>query len=168
MPPGPEMENKMNALPDSAAVVQKAAEQLGLAVSVQVMPDSTRTVAEAALACGCAEGAIVKSLIFMGKQTGKPYLLLVSGANRVDEKKAAAVVGEPLMRADARFVRTVTGFAIGGIPPIGHRLPTLTHMDEDLLQYETVWAAAGTPHAVFSVDPKALQEATNAAVVTLA
>lgn len=157
----------MNDLPASAETVQKAANALGLNVTVRIMPDSTRTVAEAAVACGCPEGAIVKSLIFMGKQTGKPHLFLVSGSNRVDEKKAAALVGEPLMRADARFVRTVTGFAIGGIPPLGHRLPTVPNMDEDLLQYETVWAAAGTPHAVFPVDPAALRDATKAAVVAL-
>lgn len=158
----------MNDLPPSAATVQRAAEAIGLNVEVRIMPDSTRTVADAAAACGCAEGAIVKSLIFMGKSTGRPYLLLVSGANRVDETKAARTLGEPLMRADARFVRTVTGFAIGGIPPIGHIRPLVPHMDRDLLQYGTVWAAAGTPNAVFAVDPKALRDATGATVIRVA
>ena len=158
----------MNDLPPSAATVQKAAEAMGLNVAVRIMPASTRTVAEAAAACGCPEGAIVKSLIFMGKQTGRPYLLLVSGANRVDEKKAAETLGEPLMRADARFVRTVTGYAIGGIPPIGHLHPLVPHMDGDLFQYGTVWAAAGTPNAVFPVDPKALRDATRATVIAVA
>jgi prolyl-tRNA editing enzyme YbaK/EbsC (Cys-tRNA(Pro) deacylase) len=155
----------MNDLPRAAGRVQKAAEALGLPIAIVEMPASTRTVAEAAAACGCPPGAIVKSLVFMGRQTGRPYLFLVSGSNRLDEQLAADAVGEPIMRGDARFVRTVTGYAIGGIPPIGHLLSTVPYIDADLLQYGTVWAAAGTPNAVFSVDPKALQEATGATVI---
>ena len=155
----------MNDLPQAARRVQEAADALGLAIKVVEMPASTRTVAEAADACGCPPGAIVKTLIFMGRQTGRPLLFLVSGSNRVDEAAVAQMVGEPLMRADARFVRTVTGYAIGGVPPIGHLTRTLPFLDTDLLQYETVWAAAGTPHSVFSVDPKALRDATNATVI---
>ena len=157
----------MNELPKSAGRVQKAAEELGLAIIVVEMEKPTRTVAEAAEACGCSEGAIVKSLIFMGRQTGRPYVLLVSGSNRVDEQVAAGVLGEPIMRGDARFVRTVTGYAIGGIPPIGHIRKTVPYIDSDLLQYETVWAAAGTPNAVFSVNPKALRDATAATVIAM-
>lgn len=152
----------MTTLPAAAARVQAAAEALGLAVEVRIMPDSTRTAVEAAAACGCTVGQIVKSLVFKGKSSGKPILLLVSGANRVDEKGVAAVLGEALTRPDADFVRAATGFAIGGIPPLGHAAPVDTWIDEDLLLYLTVWAAAGTPNAVFAVDPAKLREAVGA------
>ena len=155
----------MNTLPAAAARVQAVADSLGLAIAVQSMPDSTRTAAEAAAACGCDVGQIVKSLVFQGKDTGRPLLLLVSGANRVDEKGVAVTVGEQLVRPDAGFVRTVTGFAIGGIPPFGHATPLATWIDEDLLQYEVVWAAAGTPNAVFAVDPAQLRAAVAATVL---
>jgi prolyl-tRNA editing enzyme YbaK/EbsC (Cys-tRNA(Pro) deacylase) len=147
--------------------VQKAADALGLAITIREMEKPTRTVAEAAEACGCAEGAIVKSLVFMGRETGRPYFLMVSGANRVDEKAVAQVAGEPIMRGDARFVRTVTGFSIGGVAPVGHVRKTVPYFDGDLLQYETVWAAAGTPNTVFAVDPKALRDATGATVIAM-
>lgn len=152
----------MTTLPDAAARVQGAAAALGLAIEVRVMPDSTRTAADAAVACGCDVGQIVKSLVFKGKTSGKPYLLLVSGSNRVDEKGVAAVLGEALTRPDADFVRATTGFAIGGIPPLGHASPVETWIDEDLLRYLTVWAAAGTPNAVFAVNPETLRDATGA------
>ena len=113
----------MNPLPAAAARVEAAAEALGLAIAVRLMPDSTRTAAEAAAACDCAVGQIVKSLIFKGKDTGRPLLLLVSGANRVNEKGVAVTIGEQLTRPDADFARVVTGFAIGGIPPLGHATP---------------------------------------------
>jgi prolyl-tRNA editing enzyme YbaK/EbsC (Cys-tRNA(Pro) deacylase) len=153
----------MTTLPAAAARVQAAAEALGLAIQVRLMPDSTRTATEAA--CGCAVGQIVKSLIFQGKDTGRPLLLLVSGANRVNEKGVAVTIGEQLARPDADFARVVTGFAIGGIPPLGHATPLATWFDEDLLHYGTVWAAAGTPNAVFSVDPGRLRDAVGAAVI---
>ncbi len=155
----------MTTLPAAAARVQASAEALGLAIAVRLMPDSTRTAADAALACGCAVGQIVKSLIFQGKDTGRPLLLLVSGANRVNEKGVAVTLGEQLIRPDADFVRAATGFAIGGIPPLGHATPLATWIDEDLLQYGVVWAAAGTPKAVFSVDPGRLRDAVGAAVI---
>lgn len=155
----------MTDLPRSAKKVADAAKDLGLAVSVVEMPDSTRTAEEAAAACGCTVGQIVKSLIFRGKTTEKPYLLLVSGDNRVDEKGVAAHLGEKLKRPDADDVRALTGYAIGGIPPLGHDTPLATYLDEDLLAFETVWAAAGTPRCVFSVAPKALAEATGATVI---
>ena len=157
----------MTDLPRSAKKVADAAKDLGLAVSVVEMPDSTRTAEEAAAACGCTVGQIVKSLIFRGKTTEKPYLLLVSGDNRVDEKGVAAHLGEKLKRPDADDVRALTGYAIGGIPPLGHDTPLATYLDEDLLAFETVWAAAGTPRCVFSVAPKALAEATGATVIAV-
>jgi prolyl-tRNA editing enzyme YbaK/EbsC (Cys-tRNA(Pro) deacylase) len=155
----------MTTLPAAAARVQAAAEALGLAIQVRLMPDSTRTAAEAAAACGCAVGQIVKSLIFQGKDTGRPLLLLVSGANRVNEKGVAVTIGEQLARPDADFARVVTGFAIGGIPPLGHATPLATWFDEDLNRYATVWAAAGTPNAVFPVDPARLRDAVGATVI---
>ncbi|CAN5464775.1 hypothetical protein BH10PSE7_BH10PSE7_43300 [soil metagenome] len=127
------------------------------------MPASTRTADDAAKACGCSVGQIVKSLVFRGRDTGKPYLLLISGANRVDEKAAAAILGEGLVRPDADYVRAVTGFAIGGIPPLGFATPLDTVIDRDLLAFGHVWAAAGTPHCVMRLDPRALKEAANAA-----
>jgi prolyl-tRNA editing enzyme YbaK/EbsC (Cys-tRNA(Pro) deacylase) len=149
-------------LPPAAHRVETAAIELGLLVEVRIMPDTTRTAVDAAKAVGSKVGQIVKSLIFKGKQSGRPYLLLVSGSNRVNEHSVEHVLGEAIVRPDADFVRNETGFAIGGIPPLGHPQHIRTYMDEDLLQYETVWAAAGTPNAVFSVDPEALRVAVNA------
>jgi prolyl-tRNA editing enzyme YbaK/EbsC (Cys-tRNA(Pro) deacylase) len=129
------------------------------------MPATTRTAEEAAAACGCAVGQIVKSLIFKGKDSGRPYLLLVSGTNRVNEKTTGVRLGEAIIRPDADFVRAATGFAIGGVAPIGHTPPLVPYLDTDLLQYGTVWAAAGTPNTVFAVDPRALRDATGALVM---
>ncbi len=157
----------VNALPPAAERVQKAAEALGLAVTVKIMPASTHTAEQAAAAAGCTIGQIVKSLIFQGKTSKKPYLLLVSGTNRVNEKAVAVTLGEPIVRPDATFVRDETGFAIGGIPPLGHDRKLVPYLDGDLLQYGTVWAAAGTPNAVFEVDPQALKEATGAVVISV-
>jgi prolyl-tRNA editing enzyme YbaK/EbsC (Cys-tRNA(Pro) deacylase) len=155
----------MTELPPQAHRVQTAANELALRVEVRLMPQTTRTAAEAAAAVGCEVGQIVKSLIFKGKPSGKPYLLLVSGTNRVNEHTVEHVIGEAIERPDADFVRDTTGFAIGGIPPLGHPRQIATYLDEDLLQYETVWAAAGTPNAVFEVDPEALRAATRAVVI---
>ena len=146
-------------------MARTAAGRLGLTVRVVERTQSTRTAEEAAAACGCAVGQIIKSLVFRGKDSGRPVLLLVSGANRVDQKGVAAVIGEALDRPDAAFVREVTGFAIGGIPPFGHAQPLPTWIDQDLLQYETVWAAAGSPEAVFEVDPRRLAEVIGAVVI---
>lgn len=153
--------------PDSAGKVQLMARRLALDVTVREMPASTRTAEEAATACGVTVGQIVKSLVFLGAQSGKPYLLLVSGANRVNESGIAAHLGESVRRPDAAKVRDLTGFAIGGIPPFGHDMPLATFMDQDLLQYDVVWAAAGTPRAVFSADPKKLRDAVKAKVIAV-
>jgi len=152
----------MTDLPASAKRVADAAGAAGLAITIVEMPDSTRTAAEAAAACGCTPAQIVKSLVFAGATSGKPYLLLVSGENRVDEDGMAAFLGEPLARPNGRAVRDITGYAIGGIPPLGHTTPIPTVIDERLLDFDTVWAAAGTPRCVFSVDPARLAAATGA------
>lgn len=154
-------------LPPSAARVRDAARRAGLAVTVRVMSEPTRSAEEAARACGCEPAQIVKSLVFVGRTSGKPYLLLVSGKNRVDEKAVAASIGEALRRPDADAVRAVTGYAIGGIPPLGHDTTLSTWLDQDLLAFPTVWAAAGTPFAVFEVDPRQLVAATSATVIAV-
>lgn len=142
--------------------VERAAADLGLEIQVQRMGDSTRTAEDAARACGCDVAQIVKSLVFKGGDSGDLILLLVSGANQVDADAASSVVGEPLLRADASEVRARTGFAIGGVSPIGHLEAPRIWMDEMLLAYPTVWAAAGAPDAVFEIAPDALRQATGA------
>jgi prolyl-tRNA editing enzyme YbaK/EbsC (Cys-tRNA(Pro) deacylase) len=156
-----------DVLPPSAARVAAAAAALGLHPSIVEMPASTRTAGEAATACGCAVGQIVKSLVFRGAGSGRSYLLLVSGANRVDEKAAAETIGEALKRPDADHVRAVTGYAIGGIPPFGHDTPLPTYMDRDLLAFAEIWAAAGTPRCVMKLDPRALRDAAGARVISV-
>jgi prolyl-tRNA editing enzyme YbaK/EbsC (Cys-tRNA(Pro) deacylase) len=157
----------MDELKPAAQRVQAVIDAKGLGGKVRHMPQSTRTAEEAAAACGCAVAQIVKSLVFRGAQSGKSYLLLVSGANRVDEKAVAKHLGEALKRPDADYVRGVTGFAIGGIPPLGHDTPLATYIDETLLGYDTVWAAAGTSDAVFPSAPAKLVEATGAHVISV-
>ncbi|MGF1619819.1 MAG: YbaK/EbsC family protein [Rhodomicrobiaceae bacterium] len=159
------MSDAGQTLPASAQKVQDEARRLGLAITVKEMAESTRTAEEAATACGCGVAQIVKSLVFRGKETGNAYLMLVSGPNRLNEKGVAAVVGEALVRPDATYVRDVTGFAIGGIPPFGHTSPMTVFIDEDLLKFETVWAAAGTPRAVFEVAPGALADAVRGEIM---
>jgi prolyl-tRNA editing enzyme YbaK/EbsC (Cys-tRNA(Pro) deacylase) len=148
--------------------VQEAAAALGLDIVVREMPASTRTAAEAAAVCGVEVGQIVKSLVFVGDTSGAPYLLLVSGSNRVDEGGVARHLGESLKRPAADAVRNLTGFAIGGIPPLGHDTKLATYIDLDLLRYDIVWAAAGTAHAVFAVDPRQLRDAIAAPEIQMA
>lgn len=155
------------SLPPSAEKVQAAARRLDLSIRIVEMAESTRTAEEAAAACGCEPGQIVKSLIFRGAESGEPYLLLVSGSNRVNEKAVATILGEVLARPNADYVRQVTGFAIGGIPPFGHDTSLPAFMDEDLLRFETVWAAAGTPRAVFEVAPDRLARAIAAKIIRM-
>lgn len=115
---------------------------------------STRTSEEAAAAIGCATAHIAKSLVFREKLSNRAVLVIASGINRVDEKRVAALVGEKIERADPDFVRRTSGFAIGGVPPFGHAEPPLNILiDEDLLQYGEIWAAAGAPNAVFRLTP---------------
>lgn len=148
--------------------VEAAAAAAGQEIQVVRMPESTRTAEEAAKACGCDVAQIVKSLIFRGAETGALKLLLISGARQADLAKAAKIVGEPLERADARLVRDETGFAIGGVAPIGHKAPVATWIDENLLDHGTVWAAAGAPNAVFEIVPKTLAEMAGATVADIA
>src|SRR5690349_679647 len=156
-----------NSLSDSAQKVQAALEQLGLTLEVVEMPDTTRSAAEAAQAIGCSVEQIAKSLIFKSKQTQRPILVIASGPNRVNEKRIGELLGEPIEKADADFVRQKTGFAIGGVPPVGHIEKPEVFIDEDLLQYKEIWAAAGTPHAVFRLLPGDLVKMTAGRVVAI-
>ncbi|MFC7930803.1 YbaK/EbsC family protein [Streptomyces cinereoruber] len=132
-----------------------ALEELGLDVEVRRFPDETRTAQQAADAIGCAVAEIVKSLVFAAD--GVPVLVLMDGASRVDVERVREELGaEKVTRADAKVVRETTGYAIGGVPPFGHRTRTRVLADRGVLAHEVVWAAAGTPHTVFAIDPKSL------------
>lgn len=154
-------------LKSSSQRVQDKANALGLSIMVKELDQSTRTAEEAASACGCAVAQIVKSLVFRGQDSQTPILLLVSGQNRVNEKQAAEYAGEKLERPDAQYVRDITGYAIGGIPPFAHATALRTFIDADLLQFDIVWAAAGTPNSVFSVSPRELSDRTGAQIVSM-
>ena len=155
----------MPTLSPSAQKIQNLLKELGYDYTVVEHAESTRTAQEAADRAGCQLGQIVKSLIFRGKTSGKPILVLTSGANRVDEKRISGYAGETISRADAEFVRTVTGFAIGGVPPIGHNQKMETYLDEDFLPFQTIWAAAGTPNAIFELKTEDLQKMTDGKIV---
>jgi prolyl-tRNA editing enzyme YbaK/EbsC (Cys-tRNA(Pro) deacylase) len=156
-----------NDLSNSARKVQEALTARGFSSQVVELPDSTRTAKEAAQAIGCGVEQIVKSLIFKGKQSNKPILVVASGPNRVNEKRLGQFAGEPITKADADFVRQHTGFAVGGVPPLGHVEPIKTFIDEDLLLYDEIWAAAGTPFAVFKLTPADLQTMTGGETVSI-
>jgi len=155
----------MSTLSPSAQKIQDQIRSLGFDYTVIEHAESTRTAQEAAQRAGCELGQIVKSLIFKGRDSSKPILVLTSGANRVDEKRISEYAGEAISRADADFVRTTTGFAIGGVPPVGHPQKMETYLDEDFLQYETIWAAAGTPNAIFELKTSDLQKMTSGKIV---
>jgi prolyl-tRNA editing enzyme YbaK/EbsC (Cys-tRNA(Pro) deacylase) len=125
------------------------------------MPGDTRTAEQAAAAAGCALNQIVKSILFQGA-SGRLYLFLTAGGHQVDAAKASLLAGEPLGRSDAAAVREVTGFAIGGVAPVGHLTPSPVWMDPALMGFDTVWAAAGTPRHIFSIAPSALQRLSGA------
>jgi len=155
----------MSTLSPSAQKIQDLLNSLGYQYTVIEHAESTRTAQEAADRAGCELGQIVKSLIFKGKTSNKPILVLTSGVNRVDEKRISAYAGEGIGRADADFVRAVTGFAIGGVPPLGHIQKMETYIDEDFIPYQTIWAAAGTPNAIFELSTADLQKMTDGKVV---
>ena len=155
-------------LKPSAQKVQDALRSAGFSNEVIELPDSARTAAEAAAAVGCEVAQIVKSLLFEARPSGRAVLVAASGSHRVDEKAVAAVLGEAIARASADFVRERTGFAIGGVPPIGHAQPVVSVVDEALLQYGRIWAAAGHPHAVFSLTPQELVRMTGGQVARIA
>lgn len=158
----------MTTLSKSAEIVQRALSEKGLKFEVIELNASTRTANDAAMTLGCQVGQIVKSLLFRTKETQKPVLVLASGKNRVSEGIIQKYIGEKIEKADADFTREITGFAIGGIPPLGHKNSiSFVYIDEDLLQYEILWAAAGTPYAVFSLPAKKLQTVTGGNIVAV-
>ncbi|MER0238586.1 YbaK/EbsC family protein [Fulvimarina sp. MAC8] len=146
------------------AVARVVADAAGKGVKAKIVhtEETTRSAEEAAKALSVSVGEIVKSLVFKGESSGKAYLLLVSGDNRVDETTVASALGEGLARPDAAFVREATGFAIGGVSPFGSTGEVTAYMDEDLFRFASVWAAAGTPNDVFEVVPLQLRSATGA------
>ncbi|MBY0613219.1 MAG: YbaK/EbsC family protein [Beijerinckiaceae bacterium] len=154
-------------LSDSNRRVEDTARASGLTIEIEISATATRTAEEAAAVRGCSVAQIVKSLIFRGKESGEAVLLLVSGANRVDEALVAHAVGEALMRPDAQFVREVTGYAIGGIPPFGHRNRIKAFIDIDLLRFDLVYAAAGTPNSTFAIPPDDLRRASEATPIAM-
>jgi len=134
----------------------------GIDTRVVEFEQPTRTSADAAAAIGCSVAEIAKSIVFRGQKSGRAIIVVASGNNRISEAKVAESVGEPLLRADGDFVRTATGYAIGGVAPIGHSQPVTLLLDEDLRRFQTIWAAAGTPFAVFPLSPDQLRALTGA------
>ena len=157
----------LGTLPDSARRVALLLRERGHAGQIVMLPETGKTSAEAAAGLGCEVAQIAKSILFRRREDDAPVLVVASGANRVDEKKVAAQVGE-IARADAKFVREKTGYAIGGVCPIGHATPPVTLIDADLLALDSLWAAAGHPHAVFNLSPQELVALTGAPVVDVA
>lgn len=156
-----------NNLSKSAEKIQNLLDKFGFKLNVLELSGSTRTSQEAADTIGCSVGQIAKSLIFKGKTSNKPILIVASGINRVNEKTIKKYIGEKIQRPDADFVLEQTGFAIGGIPPIGHKNSLTTLIDEDLMKYEEIWAAAGTPHAVFKLTPQILKDITRGDIICI-
>ena len=147
------------------ARVRTALDAASLECTIRTLPDSTRTAVEAAAAVGCSVGEIAKSLVF--RAGDRAVVAIMSGDNRLDPRKLAAALGEAVARADADFVRATTGFAIGGVPPLGHATPVDVFMDADLFRFDEIWAAAGSPFSVFAIEPARLRDASGARVMAL-
>ena len=162
------MTDESKKLSKSAQNVQDVLSKKGLAFEVIELSSSTRTANDAAATIGCKVDQIVKSLLFFTEKSKQPILILASGINRVNEKAIAKIIGEKIIKADADFTREITGFAIGGIPPIGHK-QKINHIfiDEDLLKFEKLWAAAGTPNAVFSLYSQDISNLTDGKTVSI-
>ena len=160
--------NTYENLSKSAKIVQDALIKKGKSFEVVELSSSTRTAHDAALAIGCETAQIIKSLLFRTATTNKPILVLASGLNRVNEKIIEQLVNEKIVKADAHYTRNITGFAIGGVPPLGHK-HSINHIfiDEDLLKYIQLWAAAGTPNAVFAFESKDLESLTDGIVTNI-
>lgn len=154
-------------LKPSAQKVQAALQARGLTCEVVQMQKTTRTAEDAAQAVGCEVGQIVKSLVFKGVRSNQPVLVVASGVNRVNEQTLSGHVSEPVKMANADFVRKMTGFAIGGVPPVAHRTKMKIFIDEDLMQFPQIWAAAGTPHAVFRLTPDELKKITGGKIIAI-
>ena len=154
--------------PATAKSALKIQAALGTDFEVLEFDASTRTAADAAEAIGCTVPQIAKSLLFVASESGRPVLVIASGSVRVDEAKVSTLLGEEIERANADFVREHTGFGIGGVPPIAHRTQPVVFVDNTLLSYETIWAAAGTPNAVFCLGPSDLIRLSGGVVCDIA
>ncbi len=148
--------------------VEKALEVHGMPGRIVHLPTSTRTAQDAAAAIGCPVATIAKSLVFQLETSGQVLLVIASGSHRINEATLSLLVADRVLKADARFVRQATGFAIGGVPPVGHPGDVQILLDASLLQYPEIWAAAGTPHAVFRLSPEELKRITGGRVVSVA
>ena len=155
-------------LPPSVERVRQALRERGLAVEIRQFDAAKRTAADAAAAIGCSVAQIAKSLVFRATLSDRPVLVVASGVNRVDEAAVAVLLGEAIGKADAGFVRDKTGFAIGGVAPVAHREPPVVFIDRDLLGFPDIWAAAGTPNAVFRLTPAELIALTAGRVAAIA
>lgn len=151
----------------SAERVRQALLAVGCTPEVREFGASTRTSADAAAAIGCEVAQIAKSLVFRAVGSGRAVLVIASGANRVDESLLAAALGDRIAKADATFVRDKTGFAIGGVAPVGHTEPPIVFVDQELLEFQEIWAAAGTPNSVFRLSPQALVDMTRGRVIAI-
>ena len=151
----------------SVGRVRDALARFGLVAEIKEFDASTRTSADAAAAIGCQVAQIAKSVVFRARSGDRPVLVIASGINRVDEKKLAAELNDGIGRADAEFVRNATGFAIGGVAPVGHTGPVTVFIDADLRQYPEIWAAAGSPNAVFRLTPAELERITGGRVISI-
>lgn len=151
----------------SANQVQKKLIEKGFNFVVKELPASTRSAKEAANAIGCKIAEIAKSIVFRTNE-GKPILVIASGANHINPLLIEIALGEKLLQPDGKWVKETLGFAIGGVPPIGFQISVTTFIDKDLLQFDTIWAAAGTPNAVFSLPPSDLVKLSNATIMTVA
>jgi len=156
-----------NEISPTARRVQKILDGLGLNQRVREMQQTTRSAKDAAKAVGCEVEQIAKSLVFKGAVSQRAILVIASGANRVNEAILAEAAGEPILKADADFVRTEAGYAIGGVPPVGHPHPLTVFVDEDLLRCPLIWAAAGTPRSVFHMTPQELLRITDGRVISV-
>lgn len=154
-------------LSKNAQKIQLILNKNDLQLKVIEFPESTRTSKEAAEVVGCELGQIAKSIVFKGKESNKPVLVIASGKNRVNEKKIKEYMGEKIEKADANFVLQNTGFPIGGVPPVGHKSYIKPFIDEDLMEYDEIWAAAGTPYSVFKLTPKDLLKITDGIVASV-
>lgn len=157
----------MDTLSKSAQVIQDLLSKKGISFMVIELAASTRTAQDAASTIGCTIGQIVKSLIFKIKETNEPILILASGPNRVSEERIETEFRQKITKADADFTREVTEFAIGGIPPVGHKQKIRTFIDQDLLKFQELWAAAGTPNAIFNLTPADLLMLTDGKVIAI-
>lgn len=156
-----------NSLSKSAQSVQEFLLKKGFEFKVVELSASTHTAQDAANTIGCEIAQIIKSLVFTTKEGKKPILVLASGINRVNEKAIEKEVGEKIEKADADFIREITGFAIGGVPPVGHKQEIETFIDSDLLNYKELWAAAGTPNAVFKLNTADLEQLIKGKVISI-